>query len=353
MEHEPLGVGPDASINYLIQPLDLFLRDEAVLEVVMNRPGEIFVESVTSGWARHQVAPVDLPYWLGVARALDTYSNPHSRNPLSEANPLLAATLPGGERVQVVIPPAVPQGTISITIRKPSSVVPRLSDIAASGLFKRTAPPRHGQLLDHELTLLELLKCRRHEEFLIEAVRRRLTLAVSGHTGCGKTYFLKALAQEIDPRERIVTIEDTRELLLPAIPNAVHLLYPAAGVQHAGTTLSAQLLLQASLRMRPDRILLSEVRGEECYYFVRAAASGHPGSMTSLHASTPEMAIKQMALMIRQSAAGAGLRFDEIQQLLLMTLDIIVQFGNDGRGRFIQSIAYEPARRLAQQGGDK
>jgi type IV secretion system protein VirB11 len=99
--------------------------------------------------------------------------------------------------------------------------------------------------------------------------------------------------------------------------------------------------------MRPDRIMLAEVRDEECFFFVRSAASGHPGSMTTLHAGSTEEAFAQMALMIRQSPGGAGLAFSEIDRLLRMTVDVVVQFGNDpARGRHISGLYYEPQRRM-------
>jgi type IV secretion system protein VirB11 len=334
-----MQLAPDTSLRFYLEPLQRFLDDAHVLEVVVNRPGEVFVEG-PGGWQRYEIGSMDLDYWLSMARALATFT----KQRIDAEHPLLAATLPDGQRVQIVVPPAVPQGRISVTIRRASSVVPRISDLAASGLFDRVAPPT-DQLQQHEQHLLELKAARRFDAFMVEAVRRRLTILACGHTGSGKTHILKALCQEIDPCERIVTIEDTREVLLPTIPNAVHLLYSAGGQGLA--RVSAQQLLHAALRMRPDRILLSELRGGECFDFVSAAASGHPGSMSTVHASTPKLAFQRMALMMRQSSGGAGLGHQEILSLLLMTVDVILQFGNDGTGRYISQVWYDPARKLA------
>jgi type IV secretion system protein VirB11 len=96
--------------------------------------------------------------------------------------------------------------------------------------------------------------------------------------------------------------------------------------------------------MKPDRIFLAEVRGDECFYFVRLAASGHPGSITSVHAGSCALALEQMSLMIRESGAGGGLRMDEIKWLLGVVIDVIVQFDRDERGRFISELYYEPRR---------
>jgi type IV secretion system protein VirB11 len=122
----------------------------------------------------------------------------------------------------------------------------------------------------------------------------------------------------------------------------VHLFYSQDGQGTAQVT--AGTLLQACLRMKPDRIFLAEVRGPECFAFVRLAASGHPGSVTSVHAGSAALAYEQMALMIRESGAGGGLRMDEIKALLRVVIDIVVQFDRDERGRFISEIQYEPRR---------
>ena len=123
----------------------------------------------------------------------------------------------------------------------------------------------------------------------------------------------------------------------------VHLFYSKDAQGTARVT--AKSLLEACLRMKPDRIFLAELRGEECFSFIRLAASGHPGSITSVHAGSCDLALEQMSLMIRESGAGGGLRMDEIKGLLRIVIDVIVQFDRDERGRFIADLAYEPRRR--------
>jgi type IV secretion system protein VirB11 len=149
--------------------------------------------------------------------------------------------------------------------------------------------------------------------------------------------------QECSPAERLVTIEDAREIFLPNHPNRVHLLYSKNGQGVAQVT--AQMLLVSCLRMKPDRILLAEVREGECYDFLRTAASGHPGSITSLHAGTCAEAFEQMGLMIRQSVAGAGLSHSETQRLLRLLVDVVVQYKKDHRGRRVSEIYYRPLRK--------
>jgi type IV secretion system protein VirB11 len=221
--------------------------------------------------------------------------------------------------------------------------VPRLEDLEAGGLFARVVEA-HSELQPFQRELLELKRDRQFAEFLRRAVELRQTIVISGQTGSGKTHVLKALAEEMPSTARIVTIESVPELLLPHHPLAAHLFYSDTGQGLAHVT-PAQLL-ECSLRMRPDVILLAEVRGPECYFFIRAAATGHPGSMTTLHAGSCAEAFEQMTLMIRQSTGGAGLEFSEIKRLLTLTVDVVVQFGNDGTGRHIREVYYDPARKL-------
>ena len=156
-------------------------------------------------------------------------------------------------------------------------------------------------------------------------------------------WFMKGLVHEIPLEERLITIEDVRELFVPH-PNAVHLLYSKGGQSQANTT--AKSLLEACLRMKPDRILLAELRGDECLYYVRNAASGHPGSITSCHAGSPAMAFEQMAIMIQDSPGGANLSFDVIKRLLVLTIDVVIQFQCSGGRRSISEIYFEPERKL-------
>lgn len=161
---------------------------------------------------------------------------------------------------------------------------------------------------------------------------------------CSSTQ-LKGLVEEIAPDERLITIQDTAELTLPHHRNAVHLFYSKGGQGAAQVT--AKDLLEACLRMKPDRIFLAEVRGDECFDFIRLAASGHPGSITSVHAGSCAMAFEQMALMVRETKAGGGLTLDEVRRLLRLVVDVVVQFDCDVHGRFISEIDYQPrAQRL-------
>jgi type IV secretion system protein VirB11 len=337
--------GDATSVIEFLRPLREVLDGPGVLEVCVNRPGELMVET-PEGW--HAVAAPHMSHerCMSLATAVATYCDQQ----INQERPLLSATLPTGERIQFVIPPAVTRGTVSITVRKPSSLVKRLDDFEREGLFARTAAVDRkttGEVQPFEQELLALKAAGRYADFLRLAVRRCQTIVVSGKTGSGKTTFMKGLVEEVPHAERLITIQDTAELTLPHHPNAVHLFYSKDAQGTARVT--AKSLLEACLRMKPDRIFLAEVRGDECFYFVRLAASGHPGSITSLHAGSCALALEQMSLMIRETGAGGGLRLDEIKGLLNMVVDVIVQFDRDERGRFISELLYEPRRqRLAR-----
>jgi type IV secretion system protein VirB11 len=339
--------GEATSVIEFLRPLREHLDAPGVLEVCVNRPGELLVETV-SGWRTVAAPDMSFERCMSLATAVATFCDQQ----INQERPLLAATLPSGERIQFVIPPAVPRGTVSITVRKPSQLIKRLAEFEREGLFERTASVARvssNTLPPFEQTLLDLKSKRCYADFLRLAVAHHQTIVVSGKTGSGKTTFMKGLVEEVPQSERLITIQDTAELTLPNHPNVVHLFYSKDG---QGTAkVAAKHLLEACLRMKPDRIFLAEVRGDECFSFVRLAASGHPGSITSVHAGSCALAFEQMALMIRESGAGGGLRMDEIKGLLNIVVDVVVQFDRDEQGRFVSEVFYEPSGlRLARRG---
>lgn len=334
--------GDATSVVEFLRPLREQLDAPGVLEVCVNHPGELQVETV-HGWQRVEAPAMTQERCLSLATAVATYCDQQ----INQECPLLSATLPSGERIQFVIPPAVTRGTVSITVRKPSDLIKRLTDFESEGLFDRIGEraalgAEDDRLQPFQKQLLALKAAGRYGEFLRLAVQKHQTIVVSGKTGSGKTTFMKGLVEEVPFHERLITIQDTAELTIPHHPNVVHLYYSKDAQGTARVT--AKSLLEACLRMKPDRIFLAELRGEECFSFIRLAASGHPGSITSVHAGSCALALEQMSLMIRESGAGGGLRLDEIKGLLGIVIDVIVQFNRDERGRFISEIAYEPRR---------
>jgi len=152
---------------------------------------------------------------------------------------------------------------------------------------------------------------------------------------------MKSLVNHIPDNERLVTIEDARELFIDQ-PNVVHLLYSKGG--QSTSNVSAKSCMEACLRMKPDRIILAELRGDESFYFIRNCASGHPGSITSCHAGSTAQTWDQLALMVKASAEGSGLEFAVIKRLLMMTIDIVVHIKAHAGKRFITGIDFDPGR---------
>jgi type IV secretion system protein VirB11 len=195
-----------------------------------------------------------------------------------------------------------------------------------------------------EPELVRLFEAGDWRGFLARAVETRRNILVSGATGSGKTTLAKALVRLIPTHERIVTIEDTRELAVPH-RNAVHLLYAKDGQGLADV--GPKTLLESALRMRPDRILLQELRDASAFFYLRTANTGHPGSITTLHADSADLAFEQLILMVKESEAGRALSRDDIRALLHALVDVVVQVRRSG-GRFrLTEVWYEPLCRRA------
>lgn len=175
---------------------------------------------------------------------------------------------------------------------------------------------------------------------LREAVRGRLNILISGGTSSGKTTFLNALIREISTDERLILIEDTPEIRLKH-DNAIGLIAARSALGEAHVT--ANDLVSASLRMRPDRIILSELRGPEAFAFLRAVNTGHPGSMTTIHADSVERAFEQLALLVLEG--GSTLQRENILAYVRMTVDVVLQLKRDASGRKVSGIAVRELQR--------
>src|SRR6202521_1955321 len=175
------------------------------------------------------------------------------------------------------------------------------------------------------------------------AVISRKNILVSGPTGSGKTTWTKALIREIPSEERLIAIEDAKELVLDRHPNHVRLFYSKDDQGLARIT--PKQLLKSCLRMKPDRILLAELRSEEAFDYLRNVNSGHPGSITSVHAASAELAFEQLVLLVKQSRAGAEPAGPDTKTLLYLLVDVVIQFGVERHQRFIKEIWYEPERK--------
>jgi type IV secretion system protein VirB11 len=319
-----------------LEPLAPYLADNSLTEIVVNRPGEIFVEG-PDGWSRHEAATLTHAYLSHLATAAAGLT----RQDIGPEHPVVSTSLIGEERCQIVVAPAVPAGTVSLTIRKPSTLTMNLDSLERVRLFDEVRSA--GDELDpDEHRLLALKEAGLWREFLELAVRTRRNILISGATGSGKTTLSKALIAAIPTHERLISIEDTAELVIPQ-QNCVRLLYAKDGQGVA--RIGPRELLESSLRMRPDRILLQELRDGTAFFYLRNVNSGHPGSITTVHADSARLAFEQMTLLVKESAEGRDLHRDDIRSLLLHLGDVVVQMQKrNGRYR-ISEIYYDPIRK--------
>jgi type IV secretion system protein VirB11 len=327
----------ESALGLTLRALRPLLANADVMELCINRPNEAFLET-REGWHREPLPFADFEWCIRLAKLVAN----STQQRIDATAPLLSASLPSGERVQIVIPPATTAGCVAIAIRRPADRVWSIEELGRRGIFRGTR--RAGQKLDDtEEELLRLLASSDYEPFMRLAVRSRKNILVSGPTGSGKTTWTKALIREIPSDERLLTIEDAKELVLDRHPNHVRLYYSKDDQGVARVT--PKQLLESCLRMKPDRILLAELRAEEAFDYLRNVNSGHPGSITSVHATSAELAFEQLVLLVKQNPGGSALARDDIKSLLYLLIDVVIQFGVERHERFIKEIWFDPERK--------
>jgi type IV secretion system protein VirB11 len=302
-----------------LRPFARWLEQADVSEILVNRPGEVWVEAAGQPAMLRFDAPEVTDELMGrlaaqIARA--------GHQAVNRQSPLLAAVLPSGERVQMVGPPATHRHWAMAIRRHLTTDL----DLDAYDRGPLSSPSPRGQPEDDED------EARRDPiGFLKHAVAARKTVLISGGTSSGKTTFLNSLLKAVPRGERIVLVEDTPEIAVRQ-PNALGLTAVKGDLGEA--RVSVDDLLQAALRLRPDRIIVGEIRGSEAATFLRAINTGHPGSFTTVHANTPEGALEQIALMVMQG--GMALPRTEILAYVRSVADVVVQLGRvEGERRIV------------------
>lgn len=348
-----------STVSIHLERLRPFLHDAPYNEVVINRPGEVLTE--TKGeWETFKVPEIDFRWCYELAKLVANYSN----QSISDSHPMVGATLPGGERIQIVLAPVVKHP--SITIRRPSNEVMTFDEIYALGGFNDTRCEQSLRLDSNERKiieeglpeldrhLLDLFRRKQWKEFLPALVKGKKNIVLSGQTGSGKTTLGNALCMMIPKHERVITVEDTPEMRL-AHHNQVNMFYSRDNQGLA--KIVPKQIFESILRERPDRVLPAELRGDEVYYFLENVVnSGHPGTISTVHANTSKLAYRRMANMIQSSPEGRGLEQSVVLEMLHALIDVVIQtdkqvIDDDGRNRKVVSeIYYDPAYARKQMG---
>lgn len=325
------GEGGNVYLNSYLAPFEAWLAADDVTEILVNHPQEVWVERMGADeMERHDAPAIDVQLLERLAQQVARISH----QGINRESPLLAAILPGGARIQIVLPPAT-RGSVAIAIRKHV-----LHDMTVDGYLaqcrKVSFNGAEGAARSSQMSLSALLQQGDVSTFLKTAVVARKTILLSGGTSSGKTTLLNALLKEIPTNERVIAIEDTPEIKLGR-DNAVGLVAVSGDQGEARVTIEE--LMRASLRMRPDRLIVGELRGAETVTFLRAINTGHPGSISTIHASSTEGAFEQLALMCMQADLGLG-RNETIEYAKSM-IDIIVQLDRKNGQRSIADIQYK------------
>ena len=278
--------------------LEPLIADHSVTEIMVNGPEDVFIER--SG--RIERVPTRFTSEAELYQLIDRIVSSVNRR-VDESSPMVDARLPGGERVNVIIPPLALDGP-TITIRRFPQPF-RLPDLVARNSLPQQAADLLGAL-----------------------VAARFNILVSGGTGSGKTTFLNALSGMISDRERIITIEDAAELSLQQ-PHVVRLEARPANTEGAGQV-TIRDLVRNSLRMRPDRIIVGEVRGGETLDMLQAMNTGHEGSLTTVHANSATDALSRLETL--SSMSDVTLPVETVRDQINGAIDIIIQLERDSTG---------------------
>lgn len=315
------------SIEHLLTPLQVYLNHPDISEIMINQPEEIWIEQ--SGQFFLIPMPIFSPLYLH--RLFQLIAN-HNQQLLNTQSPLLSGNLPNGSRIQIIIPPAALYPTLAI--RK--KVVKHLSlqDYQDQNFYKKAFPEIHltqPTQSSSDQTLIQLYQTQQWGFFIQQAILAKKNIVISGGTSSGKTTYLNACLNHIPHAERILILEDTREINTPH-PNQVRLL--------ATPEISMQTLLQASLRLRPDRIIMGEIRGKEILDFVAACSTGHEGCLTTIHANNPQIAFMRMTQMYKLNPVPSMTDQDILRELQSI-IDIIIQINKTPEGRLAQGVYFK------------
>lgn len=313
-----------------LRPLDHILSDSATEDLAIQEPGVGWVYK-GGGWHRVELPAMTYQRLHGIA----TLAASQTGQKINRRHPILSADLPGDLRLQAVMDPAVPAGTMALTFRRADEGLDEVEDVTR--LFDTRRWNKWGERLARReraaAVLLERFDAGDLPGFLRGCVETRQTGLFCGPTGAGKSRMSKLCGTAISLRVRIITIEDARELRLRQ-PNVVRHFYAASGEGVTQTQLA-----KATLRERPGIVLLGEMREPEAVFvFVDEVMAGHPGSLSTAHGRNPPECARRLFNMFKSSPAGRSMSDETVAAMLGNAIDFIVPVENDDGVRAIGEV---------------
>jgi type IV secretion system protein VirB11 len=355
----------DSVVRSYLGPIKKHMLAFDATEIWINKPGELVIQLET-GDITVEEPLLNYAALEAFAQAVAVYSP--QQQTVDSKTPLLSATLPDGERIQIALPPAVEPGMVSMSIRIPKSDIIPLEVYQANGSFSKFIWPRPAnfdeaitQLSPDDKKLVLLLAAGDLHGFIVQSVLSKKNTGVIGDTGSGKTTLMKSMCQHIPTDERLITVEDVRELMLPSHPNRVHLLYSKNSQGIAKVTPAD--LIASLMRMSPKRALLAELRGSEAWDFIKLLTTGHAGSITSWHAESCTLGFERFVFMVKENAEAATLGRKEIKHLVTLTVDVVLHMTREvvydaggeriGYERFVDEVYFDPWAKMQARFGNK
>ncbi|WP_434779804.1 P-type DNA transfer ATPase VirB11 [Neisseria sp. Ec49-e6-T10] len=353
----------DIVVRNLLKQLSIddYLNRTGITEVMINRPNEVFLEG-SSGVIRLENEALSYTKLETLANALAIYNS----KSINHLHPMQSVTLPDGERGHIMMPPSCEDKTIVFSFRKPSNTrfslddylhtnrLQSFTDVGSFGkaqtdieinskhyrdLSDKMKLPLDVLLHDWQLDMLQAKADRNLNRFFELAVLYKLNICMVGGTGSGKTTFTKALADMIPLDTRILTIEDTHELDLPHHPNHVHLFFK----EHV----TAKAVISSCMRLKPDRIFLTELRGDEAWDYLSALNTGHAGGLTSVHANDARSVHYRIAQLAKESSTGQTMDFNYILNTVRATIDIVCFFSKT----YMTELYFDPVEKFYAMSG--
>jgi len=355
----------DTVVRSYLRPIKKHMLAHQATEIWINKPGELVIQLETGNLTIEEPV-LDFAAREAFAQAIAVYSP--QQQTVGAKTPLLSATMPDGERIQIVLPPVVEPGMVSMSIRIPKSDVIPLKRYRDSGAFSKFIWPRPDNfeaavrnLSPEDRHLAEMLAAGNLHDFLIASILAKKNTGVIGDTGSGKTTLMKSMCQHIPHHERLITVEDVRELMLPLHENRVHLLYSKSS-QGVSRVTPADLI-GSLMRMAPDRALLAELRSSEAWDFLKLLTTGHSGSITSWHAESCALGSERFVFMCKENAEAATLGREEIKHLYTLTIDVVIHITRKivydpqgkqiGYERFVDEVYFDPWTKSQARFGDR